>query len=624
MCGVVGLWAESAQDLTPDYLTAMADRIRHRGPDDSGLWLDSQAGIGLAHRRLSILDLSSAGHQPMAAGDGRIQIVFNGEIYNFAEIAKELRSLGHEFKSRCDTEVLLRAYLQWGRAFLSRLVGMFAFALWDGRKSELWLVRDRSGKKPLYYYWDGDRRLFAFASEIKALFQHPAIRPRVDPLGVRSYLDHGYVAPPLTGFAGIRKLPAAHEMVVCRGQAPQVRQWWDLSDLAGRRIGKGEAKETIRHLVTQAVNRRLVSDVPVAVALSGGVDSTIVAALAARNCDGPLRTYSIAFDVADRSGKYNVDADVAEIVAARIGSRHKRLTIGKDLDFSHLVEQFVDAMDEPNYNGTGIALRLLTDGIHADGVKVVLSGDGGDELFTGYRRYLNDRILDYFQYLPKGIRDRLAPRVGDGLAARADLAAGSPERLFSWCQLFSQQEIDILVHDEVATAPSAGLAYLATLTERARRIGPGARSVDMMGYADYFFWLPEESNSRTDHMSMQSSVEWRAPLQDADLAQFAYSLPVDMKAGLRQEKLLLKQACADLLPHEVTHRPKWGFLTPYSWWLRHRLWNEAEEAIRELPHTPLFKASGVEHFIGSKTRVDLQKMWSLYILALWYRKYFSN
>jgi asparagine synthase (glutamine-hydrolysing) len=627
MCGIAGVYAQEPdkiRDWSP--LSRMRELLRHRGPDDEGTECDPEAGIGLVHTRLSVIDLSSAGRQPMWSDDRGIALVFNGEIYNFQELRRELQTLGSAFRSRTDTEVIIKGYQTWGIDVVQRLNGMFAFALWDKNERCLWLVRDRLGKKPLYYWHDRVHGLLIFASEIKALLSWPCIRREVDPEGLHCYLALGYVPAPHTMFGGISKLPPGHRLRF-GSDGVGMERYWKIPDIGQWRASRSEYIRAIRMAMEQSVERRLVSDVPLGAFLSGGIDSTIAVGVMSRLMREPVRTFAAAFDVGPRSFKYNVDADSAEIVSRVFGTRHTRLTIGPEDSLREHLEEAVWHMDEPQANPTFLTTYLLARLVKEHGVTVILSGDGSDELFGGYSRYFADRCISWLRRVPLPLRRALgrlprwlpkAERLARGLR-KADNPACAPERYLGWWEQFSAPErADILVPNccQAMAAPERCI-------ESAIIQSGATHDQELLTSVDLGLWIAEESNMRVDKMSMAHALEVRAPFLDYTLAELAMSIPFDQKVGLRGGKRLLKEAFAHLLPAAVLKRPKWGWQSPVYYWLKEPLWDTARTLIRGLPETGMFTPQVTKLVEGDPVR-EPSKIWSLMVFALWHRKYITS
>jgi asparagine synthase (glutamine-hydrolysing) len=627
MCGIAGVFSKSRKlHFDKGLLYRMQRAVSHRGPDDEGVEILPDSGIGLVHTRLSVIDLSSAGHQPMWNDDRTVGLVFNGEIYNFPELRRQLESQGAVFHSHTDTEVILRGYEAWGSDVVEHLNGMFAFAVWDGKQDLLWLVRDRLGKKPLYYWQDPVERTLLFASEIKALLEWPCIRRQVDPSALQCYLALGYVPAPHTMFEGIKKLPAAHWLRYDR-RGLAIRRYWSVSNIGAWEASAQEYRQTIREAVEGAVERRLISDVPLGAFFSGGVDSSIVVGLMSRMMKEPVRTFSAAFDVGPRSFKYNVDADTADLASRPFGTAHTRLTVECTENLLDHMRRVVWHMDEPHANPTLVTTYLLARLVKEQGVTVVLSGDGSDELFGGYYRYLADRYVTWTRHVPSGVRQFLITTLGsNGKAERltkvlrkAEIVPRSPQRYLTWWSMFAPEERAAFLSPHVTDVYDAPDRCIESMAEGVSI----SNDQEFLSYLDLSMWIAEESNMRVDKMSMAHALEVRAPFLDYTLVNHAMSIPFREKVTWKDGKRLLKDTFTDVLPDLVLKRPKWGWFSPVHYWIKDSLWEEAKTLIGWLPETGLFSRE-VVHVLDEYPSPIPQKIWSLMIFALWYREYIAR
>jgi asparagine synthase (glutamine-hydrolysing) len=617
MCGVAGV--AGSPDL--GLVERMLDRLEHRGPDDRGTW--SGGAVALGAVRLAIIDPTPAGHQPMANEDSSVVVAMNGEVYNHAALRDELARSGRRFRGRSDTEVVLRAWEAWGPRALQRFDGMFALAVVDRRDGEgLWLARDRSGEKPLY--WAEVAGSVAFASEAKALLLHPRVPREMDPEALSTYLAVGWVPSPLTMFAGVRKLEPAEVIEVRGGAAPRRDRYWSPGPI---HRGASPSREQVREAVVDAVRARLVSDVPLGVFLSGGVDSTIVTAIAARELGGPVRTFSAAYDVGPRSAKYNVDADAAEGVARRFGTAHTRLTLRAREGLMDHLACVVDHLDEPVANPTAVTTSLLAREVRAAGVTVMLTGDGSDEIFGGYERYRAERRVGRLRRVPPPARRALAAalrragRRAEPAAralAKADAPAGGLDAVMSWWRLFDEGERARLLDPAWDVHP-------ATLERRAlaavREADPPTAE-DAIAAFDRAVWLADESNLRVDKTTMAHSIEARAAFEGHPLVELAARIPLARKAGRLAfaPKCLLKDAFADLLPPDVARREKWGWFSPVHYWVNDDVWDELAALARSLRGTGAFTGA-VDDLVRVRPTQQPLKVWSLAVLALWHRRF---
>ena len=577
MCGICGEYAFNAQPVDATVLTAMRDTLRHRGPDDAGLFVDGP--IGLGHRRLSIIDLSPLGHQPMGSADGNLTIVFNGEIYNHAAIRAELEREGVPFRGSSDTEVAVNAVAVFGlEAALARFRGMFALAVWDARKRELTLCRDRVGVKPLYYALDGHRLLFG--SEVRALLAHPALRPAIDTASLAGHLMAGYFAGPGTVFAGVRKLPAGTFLRLGADGGCTVRRYWSLDAVRrGSFVGSfDQAVDAVGEAVAEAFRLRLVADVPVGHFLSGGVDSALVAAVIKDRCGVALDAFTIGF----REAAFDETAPAAA-VATRLGLPHFTRLIDQ-ADAARELDRFTEIYDEPFGDPSGIPTAILSR-LAVSRVKVALSADGGDEQFCGYTGYVRYPALwERVRRLPFRLRRLLAQGLGQSarcagpLLARAWpgrkphvvsrlrklaglVGAGGPEDVAALyvCKGFAPDEVQALLGLSVPPPPPGPAvppgATAAELTDRLMR-------------DDFANWLPEDILLKVDRASMHASLESRDPLLDHKVAELACSLPLSFLCGDGKQKRVLRRLLVRYLGPDAASGPKRGFDIPLYRWLR--------------------------------------------------------
>jgi asparagine synthase (glutamine-hydrolysing) len=626
MCGIAGLvFADRHHPIDEQLLSRMTDVMRHRGPDADGFHLG--AGVGLGHRRLSIIDLST-GDQPIYNETRSAVVVFNGEIYNFATLARDLRSRGHAFATHSDTETIVHAYEEFGLDFVTRLDGMFSFALWDESKRRLVLARDRAGKKPLYYHDDGTR--LVFASEIKALLQDPSIKRRVSPEALSDYFTFGAIPSPGTIFQEIRQVPPAHLLVWEEGRA-RLREYWDVRFEPDTRMKEGEALAEFATLFDEAVRVRMVADVPLGAFLSGGIDSSAVVASMARQSARPVVTTSVGF--AERT---HSELDYARTVAQAVGSDHHELLVRPEAAADlprlawHLDQPFADASALPTYYVSQAARQHVT---------VALSGDGGDELFAGYqRRYGMNRLESRLRSLiPGPVRRRvLAPlsriyprweQIPRPLRLKLvlrNLGQTFERAYFDDMSLFVDSERRALLAPEFLQQTRAHDPFVdfARHFDRVRDADPLSRIL----YVDFKTWLTDRVLVKVDRMSMACSLEVRAPLLDHRIIEFAARLPVSLKFRGSVSKYLLKKHTAERLPTLPVHRPKQGFNLPLAAWLRGDL--------REVAHDLLFSRRVAErgylvpaevqriwdsHQGGSRDRSA--HLWALMMLELWHRAY---
>jgi len=580
MCGLAGIFnTRSRGEIDRSVLERMNASQLHRGPDEGGLHLE--AGIGLAHRRLSIIDLSS-GQQPLFNEDGTVVVVYNGEIYNFAELARELSALGHSFRTHCDTEVIVHAWEQWGDACVTRFRGMFAFALWDRNRDVLFLARDRLGIKPLYYSLLRNGELI-FGSELKALKQHPALDRTIDDHAVEEFFALGYIPEPRSIYSSTAKLRPGHTLQIRRGEPfPAQREFWDVPFDEPGTLDVAEAEKELVERLREAVDIRLVSEVPLGAFLSGGVDSSSVVAMMADVSTEPVNTCSIAFGEAE----FN-EADYAAAVADRFGCRHRVGAVDPaDHSLLNLVaglydEPFADSSAIPTYRVCELAKRDVT---------VVLSGDGGDESFAGYRRYgqhLDD--LSTKARIPKALRQLLGA-IGSVYPDFSQMPAVLRRRqgLISMAQdsVESFFEINAVIkRDQRRSMYSQGFkrrlqGYDAVeVFRRHAASAPTDEPLSLAQYLDMKTYLPGDILTKVDRASMAHSLEVRVPLLDHHLVEWASGLPVALRRRDAEGKYLLKKAMRPWLPDDILYRPKKGFAVPLSDWFRGPLRDRMQQAL---------------------------------------------
>ena len=637
MCGICGLTAPLAEET----LRRMVATIVHRGPDDSGVYVAPDGAVGLGSTRLSIIDLSPAGHMPMLSDDGSVALAYNGEVYNFRELRRELEALGFSFRSRTDTEVVLRAYEAWGEDMFARLNGMFALALWDARERRLLLARDRFGIKPLYYHRGADGRLL-FASEVKAL--PPAgYRPgALDPEALHRYLTFLWVPGPATLFTGVRKLEPGH-WAEWRDGAFAVHPFWR-PRFEPRRGSAAAAAAHLRERLEAAVDRQLVADVPVGVFLSGGLDSTVLTSLAARSTTGPVRCYTIAFRAADASlEQSSADARYARVAAEYCGAELHEIEV--DPDVVSLLPKVVRHLDVPIADPAAINTYLISEAARRD-VTVLLSGQGADEVFAGYRVQAMPAVAERLRLLPRPVRERLlGPAVG-ALPALSRHAVGvSPglvlaahryftrmlpgvdmpfeERYVRYRSFYTDAELLGLYSPDLrdslrdAASGSEHLEYFAEV--------PGEAPLDRILYVDWKTFLPELNLAYGDKMSMAASVETRVPFLDNEVVDFMLTVPADLKVRGLVSKYLLRRAVKDIVPASILRRRKAGFGAPIRAWLRGDLRGMVDDLLgaERVRRRGYFDPAAVRRLVDDdrEGRADnTYRIWALLTLELWHQE----
>jgi asparagine synthase (glutamine-hydrolysing) len=645
MCGIAGLWDFSQRPIEAE-LSSMTGSLVHRGPDDSGFFMSADPALGFGHRRLSIIDLSPRGRQPMRDAGHTAIITFNGEIYNYREIKQDLLGRGHRFDSGSDTEVLLYAYKEWGTECVSHLRGMFAFALWDLERRKLLLFRDRLGVKPLYYYYDGG--LLLFGSELKALMAHPGFAKELNPEAVSLYLYLGFVPAPLSIFKNTRKVrPGCYVEISADGMLEE-RSYWSITDYhatGGDHRSEEQVERELTDLLREACAYRMVSDVPVGVFLSGGVDSSLVAAILKREAGENVRTFTVGFDDA-RSD----ESRFAKAVAERLGADHTELHCA-ERDAIEIVPRLCEIYDEPFSDECGIPTYLLCKAAREE-VKVALSADGGDEFFCGYTKYTMlspawERISD----LPLSLRragSTILRRVGVGaLKAVEPLLVKTTNRFYPDLEAadFSDK---LLKLSHLLSAPGIRAAYTSSISvwpnESLKDLAPGLEpcnaldvltrdesadpSLDMM-LADAQTKLPDNFLVKVDRASMAVGLEVREPLLDHKLVEYALALPGRYKYDGRTTKYILRKILYKYVPPELVNRPKHGFSVPLTDWMRSALKPLVLHALdpARIRRQGIFSPPYIKNAVGSfmaGDRISAKKMWNLLQFALWHQRWMGE
>ncbi len=614
-------------DRDGDVIRAMTRALAHRGPDGEGYY--AADGVRLGHRRLSVIDLET-GSQPMTSADGRYTIIFNGEIYNFRELRAELESHGSRFRTRSDTEVLLEAFARWGRSALDKLVGMFAFAVWDAREQRLFLARDRLGLKPLYLTVAG--RTLLFGSEIKALLAHPEVQRELDTSALDDYLTYLYVPAPRTIFRGITELPPAHWLEWHDGQVRQQR-YWDVR-FEPHAAELRASVEEVRQKLDDAVHSRLVSDVPLGLFLSGGLDSSTIAHLMSRHSREPVRAFTLGFSEGQEF--YN-EWEYAREVSRAIGAEARELTIAPPS--TGLLEAVTASFDEPFGNPTSLLLYQLSEAARRH-VTVALVGDGGDEVFLGYPRYRGAVLAERYRHAPLTVRKAL----GRGAALLREAGEGNhvsrrlreflsgsvlpPEQMyFEWISYFSRPLREQLYTEDLRRDLTGhdSSQFLMDLFARS-----GARElIDRINYVDLHSFLPYNLLRYSDRMSMAHGLEIRCPFIDHRLVEFLASVPWRSKLRGNQTKYLLRLAARDWLPKNVFQRSKLGLNPPMGLWLRSRLKPALDEYLspEHIRERGYFRPEAVEGMIRDhmNARRDYSlHLWALISLEAWHRQYLDS
>ena len=645
MCGIAG-WLnlkKSDQNHTESVLHSMCERIVHRGPDSEGLWMDDAVALGM--RRLSIIDLHT-GDQPVFSEDKSVVAMINGELYNYREVRADLERRGHKFRTQTDVEIVPHLYQIYGDDLVDHINGMFAISLWDTAKKKLILARDRFGEKPIYYgVFDGK---LLYASEPKAILAHPSVKPELNLEALRHYLSYDYVPAPQSIYKGIYKLPAAHILTVENGEI-KTRRYWDLawsepgavatgfpapdgSDTKGRTMSLSDKASELRELLSDAVRMRLVADVPLGILLSGGVDSSAIAAFATQHATEKVKTFSIGFeeDSFDES-KY------ARQVSHHLGTEHYEatLSVGTAAD---LISEIGSWLDEPLSDGSLIPTFMLSQFVRHH-VTVALGGDGGDELFAGYPMYYGHKVAKMYSAVPGFIRTGVIEPVVKRLPvstnnlsfeyrAKRFIRSSNYDlitRHHSWFGSFSLEEQTQLLTPEIREQTSddiyAGARELLTKSD-------AKNEIEQMQYLDMNFYMAEDILTKVDRASMAVSLETRAPFLDPRIGQLAASIPLDYKLRGSKGKYILKKSLEGLLPHEILHRKKKGFGIPVAEWLKGRL-NPlmhdllADERLRE---QGLFNPNYVQTLIAEHEKgiaSHHKQLWTLLVFQLWYDNFLN-
>ncbi len=623
MCGICGELRFDGAPVSEARLVAMRDQLVHRGPDSDGVYVAGAASGGLGFRRLRIIDLTANASQPMANENGSVWVVFNGEIYNFQELREGLVARGHRFRSQSDTETIVHLYEEKGADCIGDLDGMFAIAIWDERAQRLTLARDRAGKKPLFHFRSD--RVFVFASEMKSFFGHPDVTMDVDLEAVPYYFIHGYVPGPATFYRNVRQVPPATVMTVEPDGRVSSRRYWSIefpraSDV--RPIGTQDAVEGVRQRTTRAVERRLVSDVPLGAFLSGGIDSTIVVGLMSRAMAEPVKTFSIGFE---GDAAYDETA-FARLAARRFNTEHTEFRVSPS-DFD-LIDTLIWHHDGPFGDSSAVPTYIVSK-LARDHVTVVLTGDGGDEVFAGYRRFWaavqSERIPRFVAVAGRALLSSLPTPSHErhwlAEAQRFFNAMGAPfdERITMWNALFFEELPALLRPELVATLhPLDKLQYLGGERERM----DGRSTLSRLLHANFTSYLPDDLLVKTDRCTMANSLEARSPFLDRELIEYVAALPDNFKLDGRRTKAILRDAFADLLPPEIERRGKMGFGVPLGAWFRGHL----RDSMRDLLLAPnaryrdmlsgAFVERLVRRHLSGEANVG-QQLWSLICFERW-------
>ncbi|MFZ1699210.1 MAG: asparagine synthase (glutamine-hydrolyzing) [Pyrinomonadaceae bacterium] len=625
MCGIAGFISKTGESVEPREarLDAMCRVITHRGPDEQGTAVVGRAAMGM--RRLSIIDLAT-GQQPIYNTDRTKLIVFNGEIYNYLEIKKDLEALGYKFRTNSDTEAIIHAYDHYGADCLRMLRGMFAFAIWDSREETLFLARDRVGKKPLFYnVSDGE---FVFGSEMKVLLEHGGVSREIDHGALDSYLTFGYVPEELCIFKGVNKLEPGHFLIYKNGDV-RTESYWDF-DFSGDALGQDE-DEIADDLLTRlrdAVKVRLVSEVPLGAFLSGGVDSSAVVGLMSQVMDEPVKTFSIGFN----EDSFD-ELKYARVAAKHFNTDHHEFTLTPD--FVDVIDELVWHFDEPFADSSALPTYMVSK-LAREHVTVVLSGDGGDELFAGYTRYVTDRNRRGLGRLPRGVRRNLIRPLSEALPHGArgknylfNISLDAAGRYIDSISHFNGPRKRRLYSNEIRTKMNGSFARGEKLYRDITDNSVTEDAIENLLYLDSKTYLPSDILTKVDRMSMASSLETRSPLLDHRLIEYVTRIPSHLKLKGRETKYIFKKAIANLVPNDILHREKQGFGVPLSEWINQQL---KERIIGDLSdrrsiERGYFDPKYVNLLIGEHARGrrdHSHALWTLWMLELWHRRYLDK
>jgi len=627
MCGIAGFvdyWdrRQGKPFERGRLLKGMCDVIRHRGPDDDGFLLKD--GVALGMRRLSIIDLAG-GAQPISGEDGSVTIVFNGEIYNFQELRPELEKRGHTFKTHSDTETIVHAYEEYGPDCANHLRGMFALAIWDDKTRELYIARDRVGKKPLYYTVTQGQTL-VFGSEIKSILEHPDVQREINLEALDAYLTLGYVPDPLSIFRDIHKLPPGHYLTFSNGRV-RTQQYWDFNFETAESRKPEDYLEELRELLNESVRLRLISDVPLGAFLSGGIDSSTIVALMARHMNQPVKTFSIGF----HEDSYN-ELKYARLTAKKLGTDHHEFFVTPQI--CDVIDELVWHFDEPFADPSAIPTYMVSK-LARDHVTVALSGDGGDELFAGYTHYVVQESRRAFSALPKalraGVMRPLSYRLPHGAWGRNylhNISLDPIDRYLDSLSYFTGLTRKTLYTADFQRALGATDRVAQSFREYASHVKT-SEPLDQLLYIDGKTYLPGDILTKVDRMSMATSLEVRVPLLDHKLIDFVTKVPASLKLAGTETKHLLKRVARDLIPAEILDRPKQGFGIPLEQWINRQLRDQIRETLSE-PRTRqrgYVNSDYVDLILDEhhKNRRDHSfPLWALLILELWHRRYIDH
>jgi asparagine synthase (glutamine-hydrolysing) len=641
MCGICGKLTRDGRPVDEGLLRKISSVLAHRGPDDEAIYVSprqasssSNIKVGLGHRRLSIIDLSEAGRQPMSNEDKTVWIVFNGEIYNFQSLRTELEGKGHRFQSRTDTEVIIHLYEEEGTDAVKRLVGMFAFALWDERTQALILCRDHIGIKPLVYSWDG--QALVFASEIKGILQDPDIDKEMDWEALSLYLTFNYIPAPYTIFKNIRKLKPGNILVCQNGKTREEAYWNIKPNIHDKKIEEDFAtrKHELFKTLEDAVRMQMIADVSLGAFLSGGIDSSIVVGLMARNSRQPVKTYTIGY----KDMPLFDETDYARDVALFNQTDHHEIRLDAR-DIMEAIPQVLASFDEPFGDSSAVPTFVVSRETRK-GVKVALSGDGGDELFAGYRMYKGEELYGTYRLIPPFIRTKLLEPFFMSLSDSRDESFSDyirrskkfirgakdtfAERFIAWNEIFSRASREKMLRDAQTVDSDLGIKLIASRLNELR-----GDHINSMLYADLKESLPGDMLKKADAMSMFHSLEVRVPILDHRVCELTFSMRGGWKLRDGKSKYILTETFKDILPPSLHNRPKWGFEMPISKWLKTDLKYLIDECLSEdtISRQGIFHYPSIQELVSNlmSNRVDTSwQIWNLIVFQVWYRQYGKN
>jgi len=626
MCGICGvLYTEKDRYVNRSVVSEMCDTITHRGPDDVGIWVDKNVGMGM--RRLSIIDLNT-GKQPISNEDDTVWIVFNGEIYNHLELRRDLIAHGHKFKTMTDTEAILHAYEEYGEDCASKLNGMFAFAIYDLRANKLFIARDRIGIKPLYYYYDHNKLIFG--SELKAILKADEIPKRIDLQALDNFLTFEYIPAPLSILQDVKKLLPGHSLTLSNNGL-KIKKYWELNFSLNGMV-EGEIKQNIRELLADSVKIRLMSDVPLGAFLSGGIDSSSIVALMSQVMEQPVKTFSIGFE----DSTYN-ELNYARLIAKTFNTEHHEFIIKPNA--VELTENLIHFLDEP-FGDFSIFPTYLVSKMAREYVTVVLSGDGGDELFAGYDPYIADRYYKTYSRIPALLRSKLIPDLAEmippspkkkGLINKIKrFVEGTklPEDLrhTRWMIFMLEHEKDLLYNKDMKSGliEKDSYKFIRNYFSNIKYLQDDQTSQQL--YVDIKTYLVDDILVKVDRMSMATSLEARVPFLDHRFVELSARIPSDMKLRNKQTKYILKKAMEDLLPHDILYRGKEGFSIPIKNWLKSDLKPMMTDVLAadKIKREGFFNVDYIEKLISEHlkgTRNHSHRLWALMMFEKWFDIY---